>query len=140
MELTRRSDYSCRIIRAAYESKDAYISVSEVAEKESIPYAFARSIQHDLVNAGLLKTIRGAKGGLALACDTSTTTVLDVLEAIQGPLMMSPCVENHSYCEKYAQCKFRSIWKQADSLLREYFGSITLDDLFVDDSAQDEAL
>ncbi len=140
MELTRRSDYACRIIRAAYESKDAYISVSEVAEKENIPYAFARSIQHDLVGAGLLKTIRGAKGGLALACDTSTTTVLEVLEALQGPLMMSPCAENSSYCDKCTQCEFRGIWNQADSLLREYFGSITLDDLFVGDSAKDEVL
>ena len=85
MELTRRSDYACRIIRAAYESKDAYVSVSEVAEKENIPYAFARSIQHDLVHAGLLKTVRGAKGGLSLACDPSQTTLLEVLEALQDP-------------------------------------------------------
>ena len=60
MELTRRTDYACRNNRAAYESKDEYVSVSEVAEKENIPYAFARSIQHDLVHAGLLKTVRGA--------------------------------------------------------------------------------
>ena len=76
MELTRRTDYACRIIRAAYANKDAYVSVSDVADAESIPYAFARSIQHDLVHAGLLKTVRGAKGGLTLACDPATTTVL----------------------------------------------------------------
>lgn len=130
MELTRRSDYACRIIRAAYESKDAYVSVSEVAEREGIPYAFARSIQHDLVRAGLLKTVRGAKGGLTLACDPSTTTVLEVLEALQGPLMMSPCADNPEYCERCGMCEFRSVWKQADAILRDYFDSITLDALF----------
>lgn len=49
----------------AYRSGDTYISIAEVAEQESIPYSFARSIQHELVKAGLLKTIRGVKGGLA---------------------------------------------------------------------------
>ena len=90
MELTRRTDYACRIIRAAYESKDEYVSVSEVAEKENIPYAFARSIQHDLVHAGLLKTVRGAKGGLTLACNPSNTTLLEVLEAVQAASICLP--------------------------------------------------
>lgn len=130
MELTRRSDYACRIIRAAYDSKDAYVSVSEVAERENIPYAFARSIQHDLVHAGLLKTVRGAKGGLSLACDPSTTTLLEVLEALQGPINMSPCAADSAYCERCGECEFRGVWKKADSLVKDYFESITLESLF----------
>lgn len=129
MDLTRRSDYACRIIRAAYDSKDAYVSVSEVAERENIPYAFARSIQHDLVHAGLLKTVRGAKGGLSLACDPSTTTLLEVLEALQGPINMSPCAADSSYCEHCGECEFRGVWKRADDLVKEYFASITIEAL-----------
>lgn len=130
MELTRRSDYACRIIRAAYESKDAYISVSEVAKREQIPYAFARSIQHDLVHAGLLKTVRGAKGGLSLACDPATTTLLEVLEALQGPINMSPCSADPGYCAKCGECQFRAVWLRADALMHDYFASITLESLF----------
>lgn len=130
MELTRRSDYACRIIRAAYDNRDVYVSVSEVAERENIPYAFARSIQHDLVHAGLLKTVRGAKGGLSLACDPATTTVLDVLEALQGPINMSPCSSDSGFCGRCSECEFRGVWKKADDLMRGYFGSITLDELF----------
>ena len=69
MDVTRRCDYACRILRAAYKSGEAYVSVSDIAEQEDIPYAFARSIQHDLVKGGLIKTVRGARGGLALNCD-----------------------------------------------------------------------
>ena len=68
MDITRRCDYACRILRAAYKSGDAYVSVSDIADEEDIPYAFARSIQHDLVKGGLIKTVRGAHGGLALNC------------------------------------------------------------------------
>ncbi len=135
MELNRRSDYACRIIRAAYRSGDAYVSVSEVAEAEEIPYAFARSIQHDLVHAGLLKTVRGAKGGLALACDPSTTTLLDVLEALQGPMCMALCSADPSCCARSGHCEYSRVWRGADELLRSYFGSITLTQLF--DHAED---
>ena len=54
MDVTRRCDYACRILRAAYKSGDSYVSVSDIAEQEDIPYAFARSIQHDLVKGGLI--------------------------------------------------------------------------------------
>ena len=91
MDITRRCDYACRILRAAYRSKDAYVSVSGIAEAEDIPYAFARSIQHDLVKAGLIKTVRGARGGLMLACDPAEITMLDILEALQGPVSISAC-------------------------------------------------
>ena len=49
MDVTRRCDYACRILRAAYKSGEAYVSVSDIAEQEDIPYAFARSIQHDQI-------------------------------------------------------------------------------------------
>ena len=66
MDITRRCDYALRILEAAYESGDSYVSVADISEQEDIPYAFARSIQHDLVKGGLIKTVRGARGGLAL--------------------------------------------------------------------------
>ena len=69
MDITRRCDYALRILRVAYERLGSFVSVTEIAELEDIPYAFARSIQHDLVRAGLLRTGRGARGGLALNCD-----------------------------------------------------------------------
>ena len=62
MDLNRRTDYACRMIRAAYKNDGKVISVTKVAEQEGSPYAFARSIQNDLVHAGLLRAERGAGG------------------------------------------------------------------------------
>lgn len=129
MDITRRCDYACRILRAAYKSGDAYVSVSDIAEDEGIPYAFARSIQHDLVKGGLIKTVRGARGGLALNCDPADVTLLEVLEAIQGPVSVSLCVLDPEYCEKQKSCAYNKLWQGADRLLNDYFGSITLKDL-----------
>ena len=66
MDVTRRCDYACRILQAAYRNGESYMSVAEIADQEGIPYAFARSIQHDLVKSELIKTVRGARGGLVL--------------------------------------------------------------------------
>ena len=126
MDITRRCDYACRILRAAYKSGDAYVSVSDIAEEEDILYAFARSIQHDLVKGGLIKTVRGAHGGLALNCDPAEVTLLEVLEAIQGPVSVSLCVLDPEYCDKRPECAYNKLWQGADRLLNEYFGSITL--------------
>ena len=126
MDVTRRCDYACRILQAAYRNGDAYMSVSEIADQQGIPYAFARSIQHDLVKSGLIKTVRGARGGLVLDCDPASTTMLDVLESIQGPVSISACVLDPTCCERQAGCDYNKVWQGADRLLNAYFSSITL--------------
>lgn len=130
MDLNRRTDYACRMIRAAYKNDSRVISVTKVAEQENIPYAFARSIQNDLVHAGILRAERGAKGGLALNCDPSTTTLLHVLECVQGPLSMTNCTADDGFCDRMGCCEFHAVWKHAESMLKAYYSSITLDDLF----------
>lgn len=130
MDVTRRCDYACRILQAAYRNGDSYMSVSEIADQEGIPYAFARSIQHDLVKSGLIKTVRGAHGGLVLNCDPSTTTMLDLLEAVQGPVSVSACAVDPCACQRQEKCVYNKVWRGADRLLNAYFGSISLEDLF----------
>ena len=130
MELTRRCDYACRILRSAYRHQDNYISIAEVAEEEDIPYAFARTIQHDLATAGFLRTVRGAHGGLSLAIDPELTTLLDVLLTLQGPVTVAPCAIDPESCTLSDGCTFNRVWIAADEALRELFGSLTLKDVF----------
>lgn len=130
MDVTRRCDYACRILQAAYRNGESYMSVAEIADQEGIPYAFARSIQHDLVKSELIKTVRGARGGLVLNCDPAQTTMLDVLEAVQGPVSVSSCVLDPDSCERQEGCSYNKVWRGADRLLNSYFSSITLEDLF----------
>lgn len=130
MDVTRRCDYACRILQAAYRNGESYMSVSEIADQEGIPYAFARSIQHDLVKSGLIKTVRGAHGGLVLNCDPASTTMLDLLEAVQGPVSVAACAMDPCTCPRNEKCVYNTVWQGADKLLNSYFSSITLEDLF----------
>lgn len=130
MELTRRCDYACRILRSAYRHKENYVSIAEISEEEDIPYAFARTIQHDLATAGFVRTVRGAHGGLLLAVDPADTTILDVLHALQGPVTVAPCAVDPDSCSLVEGCTFNRVWLAADAALETLFGSITLQDVF----------
>ncbi|MEG0070634.1 MAG: Rrf2 family transcriptional regulator [Raoultibacter sp.] len=130
MEVSRRCDYACRILRAAFKREEGFVSIAEVAEEESIPYAFARSIQHDLTSAGFISTARGARGGLALKCNPDEVTLLDIVIALQGPASVSQCASNPQSCAKQPSCVFNRVWQGADRILFSYFSSITLGALF----------
>ncbi|WP_165045931.1 Rrf2 family transcriptional regulator [Adlercreutzia sp. ZJ138] len=130
MDITKRSDYAFRMLRAAYDNLGTLVSVADVAKTEDIPYSFARSIQHDLVKGGLLKTARGSSGGFSLACDPRTTTLLDVVEAVQGPVVVAPCSSHADLCAFSDGCAYNQLWAGASAMLNAYFASITLHDLF----------
>lgn len=130
MEVSRRCDYACRILRAASKRSEGYVSIAEIAEEESIPYAFARSIQHDLTAAGFISTARGARGGLALKCDLDKVTLLDLVQALQGPASVSQCANDPSTCALQPSCVFNRVWQGADRILYAYFSCITLGSLF----------
>lgn len=133
MEITRRCDYAIRIMRCAYKHQDEYVSIADVADEEGIPYAFARTIQHDLSMAGYIKTIRGAHGGLMLSVDPATITLADVLEKFQGNISTAPCSEDPSICEKSPSCSINRVWVAADNILKTFFGSLTLKDVLEGD-------
>lgn len=130
MDITRRSDYACRILRALCTHEGEYRSVAEIAKEEDIPYSFARSIQHDLVKAGLLHTERGARGGVTMALRCEDVTLYDVMMAMQGNFGIAPCSQDARYCAKSACCEYHRVWCMADAMLADYFKSITLASLF----------
>ncbi len=130
MEITRRCDYACRIVRAAYKQGDSYSSIAQIAKEEDIPYSFARSIQHELVKAGILKTTRGVHGGLALNCDLSELTLKELIEAVQDPVSASPCSVDPEFCHHSDKCSFHAAWCGLDALINSYLSSLVLSDLF----------
>lgn len=139
MGISRKGDYACRILRACYRAEGRCISVAEIAEQEDIPYSFARSIQHNLVRAGFLKTARGARGGVCLAKSPAEITLHDVLTAFEGPVGLSRCVTEPETCDKSDECRFRHAWNGADKLLRDYLEGITLADLLAEPETPDHA-
>jgi Rrf2 family protein len=126
VEITRRTDYAIRLMLALAEAGGGPVSVRERAERQQVPYAFARGIQRELVAAGLATTTRGATGGLSLARPASEITLLDVIEAVEGPIALNICTADPDWCQRMGACSVHQVWRGADDLVKEYFGSKSL--------------
>jgi Rrf2 family protein len=109
------------------------VSVRELAERQHVPYAFARAVQRDLLGVGFITTMRGAKGGAVLARDADTITLYDVVTAMQGAPSVSVCAHDPAWCEFSGGCSVHTVWCEADEMLREFLGSKTLAGLSVNE-------
>jgi Rrf2 family protein len=118
MQITRQADYAIRAVR--YLSKNGLnqrTATSTVAREMKIPPSFLAKIISQLSIAGLLQTSRGARGGVSLAHDPSEISLLDVVEAIDGPILLNECVGDPGKCEFADECAMHPIWTEAQAML-----------------------
>ena len=129
MEISRKTDYAIRMLAELVLADGDVVSVRHAADSHGVPYSFARSIQHDLVKAGIIESVRGSHGGMRLAVDPQEMTLRTVVEAVQGPIYVATCDvagEDEGPCPFRPECKFNPIWCEAERLLRDYFDAVTL--------------
>ncbi|PKN91942.1 MAG: Rrf2 family transcriptional regulator [Chloroflexi bacterium HGW-Chloroflexi-6] len=114
MQITRQADYAIRAV--LYISKLAdnqRAATSQIAKEQRIPPSFLAKIISQLSIAGLLQTSRGARGGVTLAKSSHEITLLDVVEAIDGPIALNECVHDENACSFGEDCPLRPIWCEA---------------------------
>ncbi len=118
MQITRQADYAVRAV--LYLSRlggGERAATSTVAEEQRIPPSFLAKIISQLSIAGLLHTSRGARGGVTLARPAREITLLDVIEAIDGPIMLNECVGDEGDCSFDDDCPLRAVWCDAQEVL-----------------------
>ncbi|HEX7432941.1 MAG TPA: Rrf2 family transcriptional regulator, partial [Anaerolineaceae bacterium] len=87
MQITRQADYALRAMSyLALLDPNRRAATSQIAEEQHIPPSFLAKIISQLSIAGLIHTSRGARGGVSIARDRSAISILDVVEAIDGPI------------------------------------------------------
>ena len=113
MQITRQADYAVRaILYLAQLGTGEKAATSKIAEEQDIPLSFLAKIIAQLSVAGLLQTMRGARGGVTLARAPEDITLLEVVEAIDGPILLNECVNGNHNCS-LTTCPMRSIWRGA---------------------------
>jgi Rrf2 family protein len=118
MQLTRQADYAVRAVLYLAQNKNgSRTSTSTVAKQQHIPPSFLAKIISQLSIAGLLHTSRGARGGVTLARDPQEITLLEVVEAIDGPIQLNECVGDNAVCTFDIDCPIRSVWCHAQEEL-----------------------
>jgi len=129
MRLSAKSEYGLlALIDLASSWDQGPVSVREIAERQSIPPKFLEQLFVSLRKAGLVKAMRGARGGFALDRHPSEISVLEVVEALEGPLKPTLC-DGGSTCSRTQACAAATVWNRATAALRDVFDTTTLADL-----------
>jgi len=105
------------------------IELKEIARKENISLKYLEQVINPLRAAGLVKTIRGSKGGYSLAKPPSEICLYDVVETLEGPLNLLECLRDPKVCQKVPSCVTRDIWREVSDSISKIFYSITLEDM-----------
>jgi Rrf2 family protein len=118
MQITRQADYAIRAV--LYHSRlgtNQRAATSTEAQEQRNPPSYLAKIISQLSIAGLLHTSRGARGGVSLARDPKDISLLDVVEAIDGPINLNECVGDQAACDFTEECPMHPIWMEAQSTL-----------------------
>jgi Rrf2 family protein len=130
LRLVKADDYAVRaMIHLACLPDGSMAMRNEIAEAQKIPSSFMAKILRSLVRARLLTSSRGVNGGFALARPAAEITLLDIVEAIEGPLSMAGCVPDPRGCEWACDCPAAPVWGQVQTAVKKILRGATLETL-----------
>lgn len=119
MEFTREADYAMRaVVHLSRLPMGSRVPTATIAEVERIPRPFLSKVVSHLVTARLVNTMRGRGGGVALARPPEDITLLQVTEAVDGPIAF-----NHSHSGAH------DVWSDVRDSLVNGLGAVTMADL-----------
>jgi len=118
MELTRKGDYAVRVVvDLAAQPPDGPVRSPDIGRRTGVPSAYLTKIIQALAHAGLLRTRRGALGGVALARAPESITLRQVIEAVEGPIYLNRCLIRGGLCPRDRLCPVHPVWARIQRLL-----------------------
>ncbi|WP_298470846.1 SUF system Fe-S cluster assembly regulator [uncultured Erythrobacter sp.] len=129
MRLSNLADYAViTMSQASRHCGDGRVSAAELAAETGLPVPTVQRLVSKLTAAGLLRSERGARGGLQLGRPAAAITVADIVEAVEGPIALTACVDGVD-CDFEANCTMKPHWPVINSALRGALAAISLDQL-----------
>ncbi|MBV7258615.1 SUF system Fe-S cluster assembly regulator [Erythrobacter crassostreae] len=130
MRLSNLADYAVITMSAAAgHCGGTRTSASELAAETGLPKPTVQKLVSKLTGAGLLRSERGAHGGLQLARPAAAITVADIVEAVEGPIALTACIDANGDCDHEARCSMKPHWPVINDALRSALAEITLTQL-----------
>ena len=128
MRLSSMADYAVvTMCAAARHCGSARVSAAELAVETGLPAPTVQKLVSLLSRAGLLRSVRGAGGGLKLARPAAAISLADIVEAVEGPITLTPCVEHGRHdCALEASCNVRPHWGVVNETLRGALAGVPL--------------
>jgi Rrf2 family protein len=130
MQIPRRVDYGLRaVIYLSGQDPERCCSIAEIAQQQGVPRNFLEKIIQDLMRSGLIKSKRGSCGGYTLARTPGAISFYDVIEALEGPVAVNACLDQHLGCDQLPRCTMVGVWSEVQRRVTEVLTQTTIADL-----------
>lgn len=131
MQFNATTDYAFRVALHLACNEGRVVSRREISEKNHVTTMFLQKIMAALMEAGLVTSYRGASGGFTLSRPASEVTLLDVLEAMEGKLILNRCLADYGSCSRGAApyCAVHHRLTRVQEVMRSELGAIRLSEL-----------
>ncbi|MEZ5511948.1 MAG: SUF system Fe-S cluster assembly regulator [Gammaproteobacteria bacterium] len=129
LRIGKMTDYALVIMHRLAKSPSAQLRMEEIAQATQLALPTVRKLMRQLVNAGLVRSERGAKGGYQLARFPELISIAHIVAAVEGPLAITECCDDDGGCELSGDCDVESQMPTINELITQILASITLTDM-----------
>jgi Rrf2 family protein len=130
MQLTRAADYAVRVmIHLSSLTPGTRLPLHTLAQAVNVPESFLSKVLQSLTRAGLIASRRGTDGGFTLHAGTNAVSMLDVIQAIDGPIQLNVCLAPDASCSRSGNCPAHPVWARAQEALVSVLAEAKLSDM-----------
>lgn len=126
LRVTRLTDYATVVMTVLATRPDAVLSASELAEHAGLETTTVSKLLKPLAQAGLVAGFRGVNGGYRLARAADRIGLIDIVEAMEGPLAITECSVHDGQCGIERSCGMRANWRRINDVVVDALRSVTL--------------
>ncbi|MFH1512615.1 MAG: Rrf2 family transcriptional regulator [Bacillota bacterium] len=129
MRLSTRGKYGLYAMHyLAQHFSDGPQSLNRIASS-GIPKQYLEQLLGSLRRNGLIRSVRGANGGYQIARPPADISLLDIIDAMEGPLALSDCITDETQCSRANECRVRNMWERLTANINHELASVTLKDM-----------
>ncbi|WP_022853299.1 RrF2 family transcriptional regulator [Thermodesulfatator atlanticus] len=130
MRITTRSRYGTRMmLELAANYEKGPLQIGEISRRQNLSVKYLEQLIIPLKKAGLIKSIRGPKGGHMLNKPPGEITIWEIVSVLEGSEGITPCVVQPEICERSEVCPTRDVWYMVTEAIEKCLSKITLADL-----------
>ena len=126
LRVTKLTDYASVVLTVLASDPAAVLSASELAERAGLEVPTVAKLLKPLAQAGLVEGFRGANGGYKLARDAADISLVEIVEAMEGPLGMTECSVHAGACGIESSCGVRANWRRINDVVADALRKVTL--------------
>lgn len=129
LRVTKLTDYASIVLTVMAAAGDAVLSATEIAERAGLEPPTVSKVLKPLSQAGLVEGFRGAHGGYRLARPAASIRLIQIIEAMEGPLAVTECSVHAGQCGLESSCGMRSNWRRINDVIVQALEGVTLQEL-----------